>query len=450
MAETIEDRNEPITNNNEMSIKDLCVEIVRSVEKICTIEESNSQLKIHLDASVSREAQLNREKNELEQENANLKAQLTTKEDQLSQAVANNSQVDDHRQQADRPHLTGQLNGEKHNADLLAQLEAKETELVAAHAELDAARQLIRAVAGINYDLDVTDSMIELQRQTASLYDTPGATGFVLTRSMPRMIFEQESYPILDPVSHAIKFWIAMQSDRVSFVDSQALFNADIIDSNLAVVYSWVFHALTLSVLRMEHTYWPASLSTFNKILTVLQGVAWLSYTAQTMSIPFDDVQELYRKIESYLTPSLGRGSVLGPILDSVKLSFEGQRIVTWSGATNSESDGKKVNPTNIDTNNRVEDLNVENANRYIVADTTSGNFALVDQAHDNHVLYTFSQEEVEAVEKQKDKSVYLVLHESFVSNRLHRRLLLLRNTRHGGHHVSHWIDRFTPGKLRV
>ncbi|KAL8643430.1 MAG: hypothetical protein Q9226_008380, partial [Calogaya cf. arnoldii] len=192
----------------------------------------------------------------------------------------------------------------------LSILRSKEEELVKQTADNKVTRRLICALAGVSISSDFTDSMIECQTRSTALYDASAGMGISQPLPMPQMVFEEDGAD-LDPTSHAIRVWSAIRSGRVSFPDSQALFNVDTIRSELAGVYPWIRDALTLAISQMEPVPWTVAI--FKKMLTLLQGIAYLGYLVLAFRMPGEEVQALTRQTESFLVAEnlLQPGSIL-------------------------------------------------------------------------------------------------------------------------------------------
>ncbi|KAL8646123.1 MAG: hypothetical protein Q9226_007006 [Calogaya cf. arnoldii] len=223
---------------------------------------------------------------------------------------------------------------------------------------------LICALAGVSISSDFTDSMIECQTRSTAIYDASASMEISQPLPMPQMVFE-ENGANLDPTSHAVRFWSAVQSGRVSFPDSQALFNVDTIGSELAGVYPWIHDALTLAMSQMEPVPW--TVATFKKMFTILQGIAYLGYLVLALQIPGEGVQALAQQAESFLVAEnlLQPGSILLSVFKSVQLALQGHTISTWL----------------TEQGNCLDDSNCGLEKRCIAADDAiPGNFVFLDR----------------------------------------------------------------------
>ncbi|KAL8849790.1 MAG: hypothetical protein Q9221_005273 [Calogaya cf. arnoldii] len=318
----------------------------------------------------------------------------------------------------------------KEKSEFSRALQVKDGELAKKTADNEVTRQLVCALAGVSTGSDFTDSMVRCQTRSMAIYNA-SAKETSQPLPMPHMVFEEDGAN-LDPTSHAIRFWSAVQSGRVAFPDSQALFNVDTIGSELAGVYPWILDSLTLAISQMEPVPWTVAI--FKKMLTVLQGIAYLGYLVQALRIPGDEVQALTRQAENFLVAQnlLQAGSILQSVFNSVKLALQGDTISTWL----------------TEQGNRLDDSNCGLIKRCIAADdATPGNFVLLDQLEDQEILYAFSIEEVSSVDNESATDrMYLHFSDMLVSRRVGHRLFLEFES-HLNMRLNFWVDKFLPGK---
>ncbi|KAI4218550.1 MAG: hypothetical protein L6R36_008895, partial [Xanthoria steineri] len=294
-------------------------------------------------------------------------------------------------------------------------------------------RLLLRAATRNMVPLDSIDSFFKLQSEFMAQRDALPGDSEPYGRPMPRMMFEPDGFQHA-PVIHAINFNFALRTGKISFRDSQALFNAPTISADNCV-YPFVLEALDTAVAKIERLTWPVDKITVNAILTVIQGVAYLTYLAKAMQISGTDVETLGNKIQACLAQEC-QGSVLEAVFNKTKISSSGQPITTWLGHTNS--------------NHQLDNSNSAlGPSRCIIGDATAPkNFVLLDQIGGDEVLYTFVEEEVSAIELNPDtRRLVLLLGDNFTSDQVDRPLVLSAPI-HLDKHVIKWCSIFVPYKL--
>ncbi len=293
-------------------------------------------------------------------------------------------------------------------------------------------RLLLRAATRNMVPLDSADSFFKLQSEFMTQRDALPGDSEPYDRHMPRMMFEPNGFQHA-PVIHAINFNFALRTGKISFRDSQALFNAPAISADNCV-YPFVLEALDTAVANIERLIWPVNQISFNAILTVIQGVAYLTYLAKAMQISGTDVETLGNRIQACLAQKC-QGSVLESVFNQIKISSSGQPITTWLGHNNSNHQ--------LDSSNSA-----LGPGRCIIGDATAPkNFVLLDQVGADEVLYTFVEEEVSAVELDTDICLHLVLGDNFTSDQVDRRFRLSMPINHLKH-VIEWCSIFLPYKL--
>ncbi|CAO1606300.1 hypothetical protein XANCAGTX0491_009799 [Xanthoria calcicola] len=294
-------------------------------------------------------------------------------------------------------------------------------------------RLLLRAATHNMVPLDSVDSFFKLQSDFMAQRGASPGDSELYGRPMPRMMFEPNGFQHA-PVIHAINFNFALRTGQISFRDSQALFSAPTISADNCV-YPFVLEALDTAVANNERLTWPVDKITFNAILTVIQGVAYLTYLAKAMQISGTEVETLNNRIQACLAQKC-QGSVLEPVFNQIKISSSGQPITTWLGHNNSNHQ--------LDNSNSALD-----PGRCMIGDATAPkNFVLLDQIGADEVLYTFVEEEVSAIELNPDsRRLVLLLGDSFTSDQVDRRFVLSAPI-HLDKHVIKWCSSFLPYKL--
>lgn len=294
-------------------------------------------------------------------------------------------------------------------------------------------RLLLRAATRNMVPLDSVDSVFKLQSEFMAQRGALPGDSEPYGRPMPRMMFEPNGFQHA-PVIHAINFNFALRTGKISFRDSQALFNAPTISADNGV-YPFVLEALDTAVANIERSTSPVDKITFNAILTVIQGVAYLTYLAKAMQISGTDVETLGNRIQTCLAQKC-QGSALESIFNQIKISSSGQPITTWLGHNNSNYQ--------LDNSNSA-----LGPGRCIIGDATAQkNFVLLDQIGADEVLYTFVEEEVSAIELIPDtRRLVLLLGDNFTSDQVDRPLVLSALI-HLAKHVRKWCSIFLPYKL--
>ena len=175
---------------------------------------------------------------------------------------------------------------------------------------------------------------------------------------------------------------------------------------------------------------WPVDKITVNAILTVIQGVGYLTYLAKAMQISGTDVETLVDRIQACLAQKC-QGSVLESVFNQMKISSSGQPITTWLGHNNSKHQ--------LDNSNSA-----LGPGRCIIGDATAPkNFVLLDQVGVDEVLYTFVEEEVSAIELNPDtRRLVLLLGDSFTSDQVDHPFVLSAPI-HLAKHVIEWCSIF-------
>ncbi|KAI4176339.1 MAG: hypothetical protein LQ343_001078 [Gyalolechia ehrenbergii] len=227
-------------------------------------------------------------------------------------------------------------------------------------------------------------------------------------------------------------------SDVPYFAHTQALFNNPI--RGAAAAYPWVLSALRFAALNMP--VWTPDIVLFKKILTVIQGIAYLNNLAQIMQIPLDGVRQLHGDVE---TSWRGKG-ILGsrPMLDSIfnvmASSIGGSSLVSWISEPISRAEAEqRLN----DTNSAI------GSNRCLVGDTAApGIFILIEQVAMDEVLYVLAEREVDHIGLDQAKELRLVLCESFVSTQTGGEFVLSRNPL-STIHVTNWVAHLLLQKFR-
>ncbi|KAI4101335.1 MAG: hypothetical protein LQ339_005133 [Xanthoria mediterranea] len=258
-----------------------------------------------------------------------------------------------------------------------------------------ASRLLLRAATRNMVPLDCVDSFFKLQSGFIAQRGAPPGDSEPYGRPMPRMMFEPNGFQHAQ-VIHAINFNFALRTGKISFRDSQALFNAPTISAD-NYVYLFVLEALDTAVANIERLTWPVDNVTFNANLTVIQGVAYLTYLGKVMQISSTDVETLGNRIQACLAQKR-QGSVFESVFNQIKISSSGQPITTWLGHNNSKHQLHNSN-------------SAIGPGRCIIGDAAAPtNFVLLDQVGVDEVLYTFVEEEVSAVKLDTDICLHLVL----------------------------------------
>ncbi|KAL8716799.1 MAG: hypothetical protein Q9225_005904 [Loekoesia sp. 1 TL-2023] len=243
----------------------------------------------------------------------------------------------------------------------------------------------------------------------------------------------------LDPITHAVNFWIAICSgDQFPFGDSQALFNAPIIGTESLAAYHWVFEALEKAIDSIPT--WRMELTTLKKVLAVLQGIAWPCITARGMRSLLDDIQRLHNKIHGYLNGKdiLGSESIIKMVFHNVASLLNGQPMTSWVSEPTSESEAaRRLNDSNSDIG----------PHRCLIADSFENAFTFIDQTSTNEALYMFDEKEVDMLALDFAKGLVLRFKEDHGS-RLPMGSLKLEHEAVTKESVHGWIARFLHHKL--
>lgn len=286
------------------------------------------------------------------------------------------------------------------------------------------------------------DGMMCCQKHWMELreeYDASSVNGIV-ERRMPMMMFVQERTP-LDPVTHAMNFWMAVNQNKLWFADSQALFNAGVPASRAAEAYHWVFNALekALMDIQFEKPTDQLKVLEFKRALTILQGVAYISYLAQSMGRAVSPIQKLldnfadcFRRLKLF-----GPGSIIESVFGKVQSSLEGNPIQSWVSAPTS----------NLENQQRLDESNSAiGVGHCLIGDPVAmGNFVLIHQIDNEEILYSFTDQEVERLYFTADLSLRLVFSDNLVSRRLGNELYL---TLDADEHACVWAELYLVHKL--
>ena len=111
-------------------------------------------------------------------------------------------------------------------------------------------RLLLRAATRNMVPLDSVDSFFKLQSDFMAQRGALPGDSEPYGRPIPRMMFEPDGFQHA-PVIHAINFNFALRTGKISFRDSQALFNAPTISADNCV-YPFVLEALDTAVANIE------------------------------------------------------------------------------------------------------------------------------------------------------------------------------------------------------
>ncbi|KAL9601445.1 MAG: hypothetical protein Q9219_002511 [cf. Caloplaca sp. 3 TL-2023] len=282
--------------------------------------------------------------------------------------------------------------------------------------------------------------MATCETKSLGFYDHASNNPFDRVNTLPRMLFVP-GIPSVGPKLHAINFWLAAHDDRPCFGDTQALFNVRQLSTEMAVAYPWVLEALEREVQSIPG--WGNGKLGFQRILTVLHGIAYLNLLAHAMQISLEDIERLCNGFQERLTGSDAFGSepfiltVLGKVADAV----HGQPLTSWieEAAVSEEDAARRVDSSNSDLG----------AQRCIIADTSGKIFLLLDGITADESLFIFHSDEMERVLLAGTGTIELELVDGFVADNVDRRLLLqqvfvLRIK------AAQWVSRYFLDKLPV
>ncbi|KAL8753979.1 MAG: hypothetical protein Q9184_005261 [Pyrenodesmia sp. 2 TL-2023] len=294
----------------------------------------------------------------------------------------------------------------------------------------------VEALMGVRLEDATLERMIACQTRATSQRLLGCVTGTHLQRKLPRMLFVADISP-LGPVTHAINFWVSVSTGNFSFGDSQALFNADIIDLEASGAYQWVLDALNMGIDSMRS--WPADSASVKKILTLLHGIAYVCYLLFGLEQPFDDARALRDMIMAALRDKKLLGaSITGTVFDSVSSFVNGHQISSWirSATLNPEA------PEHLGNSNS--DLG---PGRFLIADHSTRTFTLTDEMDTDEALYAFDVNDVNSVQTSSLQSVFVRFNEGHVS-RLPVSSLLLDSSFPFKESVSQWVLTFLSDKF--
>ncbi|KAL8708957.1 MAG: hypothetical protein Q9225_007528 [Loekoesia sp. 1 TL-2023] len=322
---------------------------------------------------------------------------------------------------------------------LASERQASEQEITA---KLDSTRQLLgvyaEALNEFPVDPNLLDDMTKCQTRFAAYDRKASRPGFRFERTIPRMLFVPDMTP-LGPKAHAINFWLAARADCPSFSNTQALFNANTIDTETAAAYPWVLEALGYAISSM-HT-WDKNMLAFQKALTVLQGIAYLNRLAQGMQISLEEVERLRDTVQEYMSGNdvFGSEPFVCMVFKKVAASVDGRALTSWidDRPASDEEAARRLDGSNSGVG----------AHRCIIADSVAESFMLIDQITVDEVLYMFHESDVDETFLDEHGGLQLQLVEGFVANCLGRRLQLERPDP-ADLTAFRWIDNFLGDKV--
>ncbi|KAL8904397.1 MAG: hypothetical protein Q9207_003292 [Kuettlingeria erythrocarpa] len=357
------------------------------------------------------------EKAELRRKHAaELKSRTGPSEDEFSALQVKNTQlvtqVKDHgstmaRLEKERDKLQALV--ELNPTELTAKVSALEREVEATRREKSESEQQLemtrRLLAHFNRGLPEAMSKVEVWIQP---------TGIELDNNLPRMHFERETAS-LDPLLHAMSFWTDAREDRPSFGNTQPLFNTRVIDASTEAAYPWIVAALGANLGSMSN--WGSDQLAFNRILTVLQGIAYLNLVANGWQIPLDDVRRLLEQTRACLNRRSDPELVIIMVFRKVESFVNGEQLTTWIDS----DDASATEVRRLDGSNCALE-----ASRCLIASITGEFYAFIDDRDVNETLYVFAESDVDKLFPQARPLHYqLQLKEGFVADCVGRQLPL-------------------------
>ncbi|KAL8759166.1 MAG: hypothetical protein Q9184_003705 [Pyrenodesmia sp. 2 TL-2023] len=239
---------------------------------------------------------------------------------------------------------------------------------------------------------------------------------------LPCMRFERETAG-LDPLLHAMNFWIDARENRPSFSNTQQLFNTRVVNAETVAAYPWIVAALGANLNSM--TEWGSDQLAFNRTLTVLQGIAYLKMIATESQISLEDVRRLLRQAGNYLNresdPETENATepIIMMVLNKVTSFVDGEQLTTW--IYSDETSVKEVRY--LDGSNSALE-----AEQCLIANITGESFVFIDGRNVNETLYGFAETDVEKLYPHAETLQYqLQLKEGFVAECVGRQLPLGR-----------------------
>lgn len=250
----------------------------------------------------------------------------------------------------------------------------------------------------------------------------------------PRIMFGPDIQH-LSPLAHAVNLWIDAQADHPSFGNTQALFNAEVAQGDMAAVYSWVAQALDANLDAAAS--WGNGSVAFNRQLSLLQGVLYLHTLTKQLGLPPDEVQRLCDKLRHQLESHKSANLSVSMILRRVAASIVGPPLASWID-NNPGSDEEAAR--------RLENVRYPLGNGCLIACPATNNFLLLDQSTDHETAFLLPMDEIEAI-AAGDEAVVLELTVGFVSRHVGQSLVLSRfNDPSPAFYI--WASRFLSEKL--
>ncbi|KAL8827824.1 MAG: hypothetical protein Q9170_006859, partial [Blastenia crenularia] len=386
--------------------------------------------------SKDRQNQVNKLTAEKMQAEEEIKA-LTIREKQAVDAVSNlRNQGSDYEESLDRVFKEKDELGNQ-----VAAMRLEKDRLVQDNkVSFDALSQLMKLFAktcsGISVGDDLLKKMIGVQVGATEHRQKIIANAELRIKSnIPRMLFVPDIVA-LEPVIHAIRFWLSVHAGEFSFGDTQALFNAEVIGMESVEAYTWISEALH-TVINSVHT-WKTSLRYLKQTLTVLQGIAYLYVMARGVNSPLDDIRGVHDKMRRRLNTISQKPSMVAIVLRKVTALIEQQQpLISWvSGPISPDEAARRLDGSNSDIG----------ANRWLVADTFRNSFVLIEQVNSVETLYAFGVHEVDFLVRYPEHTL------NFRDGHTHRlptTVLRFESKPFTMAAVHRWVQSFLSGKYR-